>query len=93
MSESSFKFWVAVAATKTEAVRSANRKGDREMSKRCHHEPETKDGYPDDIICLKCQTIWHISDYLAWTAIQLQHNAPLFVRKAVLERQVKEINQ
>jgi len=62
------------------------------MSKRCHHEPEIKEGYPDDIICLKCQTIWHISDYLDWTASQLQHSAPPFVRKAVLERQVKEIN-
>lgn len=63
------------------------------MSKRCRHELETKDGYPDDIICQKCQTIWHISDYMNWSAYDLQHFAPKFIRKAVLEKQVAEFTK
>ena len=57
------------------------------MTKRCRHELETKDGYPDDIICQKCQTIWTITDYMDWSAKDLMHRAPLFIRKAVLQRQ------
>ena len=57
------------------------------MSKRCRHEFETKDGYPNDIICQKCQTIWTVTDYLAWTARQLMI-LPLVVRHEILKRQV-----
>ena len=56
------------------------------MTKRCKHEFETKDGYPDDILCQKCQTIWAISDYMDWTARQAM-TLPLVVRRAVLKRQ------
>lgn len=63
------------------------------MTKRCRHELETKDGYPDDIICQKCQTIWTISDYMDWTAKDLQHHAPLFVRREVLKRQAEKFNK
>ena len=60
------------------------------MTKRCKHEIWTKDDYPDDLICQKCETIWHISDYMTWTAYDLQHHAPMFIRHAVLDRQVKK---
>jgi len=63
------------------------------MGKRCRHELETKDGYPDDIICRKCETIWHISDYMTWSAYDLQHFAPKFIRNAVLQRQVEQFNK
>lgn len=59
------------------------------MAKRCHHEITTKEDYPDDMICLKCQTIWHISEYMDWTAKELMRHAPKFIRLAVLSRQVK----
>lgn len=60
------------------------------MTKRCRHELETKDGYPDDIICQKCGTIWTISDYMSWSARDLQCHAPLFIRKAVMKRQAEK---
>lgn len=41
------------------------------MTKQCHHEFEKKPDYPEDTICLKCQTIWRIPDYLNWTPKQL----------------------
>ena len=56
------------------------------MSRRCHHEYETKNGYPDDLICQKCQTIWTLTDYAGWTALQLM-TIPKYVRLKVLERQ------
>ena len=56
------------------------------MTKRCRHEFETKNGYPDDIICHKCQIIWTITDYLVLTAKQLM-TLPLVVRREVLKRQ------
>ena len=59
------------------------------MTKRCRHEYETKVGYSDDVICQKCQTIWHISEYMSWSAVDLMHHAPLFIRKEVLKRQVE----
>jgi len=61
-------------------------KMEAEMSKRCRHDFETKDGYPNDIICQKCQTIWTITDYLDWTAKQAM-TLPLVIRRAVLKRQ------
>jgi len=63
------------------------------MSRRCKHELETKADYPDDIICRKCETIWSISNYMDWSAYDLQHHAPLFIRKAVLERQAEYFAQ
>ena len=63
------------------------------MTKRCRHELETKEGYPDDIICQKCQTIWTISDYMDWSASDLQHHAPLFIRQAVLKRQADKFSK
>ena len=60
------------------------------MTKRCRHEPETKDGYPDDIICQKCETIWHISDWMNVSAVELQRHVPMFVRQAVLKRQAEQ---
>ena len=42
------------------------------MTKRCKHEFETKDGYSDDILCQKCQTIWTITDYVKWIPTQLR---------------------
>ncbi len=62
------------------------------MTKRCRHEPDTKDGYPDDIICMKCMRIWHISEWMNKTAKELQHTAPIFVRQAVLHHQAEEFN-
>ena len=62
------------------------------MAKRCRHEIETKDGYPDDLICHKCQTIWHISEYMNWAAYDLQHFAPKFIRQAVMKRQAEKFN-
>lgn len=54
---------------------------------------ETKPGYPDDIICQKCGTIWTISEYMKWSAKDLQHCAPPFIRRAVLNRQVEIFNK
>jgi len=56
------------------------------MTKRCRHELETKVGYPNDIICRKCETIWTIPDYAGWTAKQIM-TLPLEVRREVLKRQ------
>ena len=39
-----------------------------EMTKQCRHEFETKDGYPEDIICQKCQTIMNGTLTLTETA-------------------------
>lgn len=58
------------------------------MTRRCHHEYETKSGYPDDLICQKCQTIWTITNYLSWTAKQLM-TLPFGVRQEVLRRQAE----
>lgn len=62
------------------------------MTKRCRHEYETKAGYPDDIICQKCQAIWTITDYLNWTPKQVM-TLPLEVRRKLLERQVAKFNE
>jgi len=59
---------------------------DNTMTKRCKHEFETKEGYADDIICHKCQTIWTITDYLDWKATQIM-TLPLEIRRLVLKRQ------
>jgi hypothetical protein len=58
------------------------------MTRRCRHEYETKAGYPDDMICHKCQTIWTITDYLSYNAIQLM-TLPKAVRYAVVKRQAE----
>lgn len=63
------------------------------MSRRCRHEFETKVGYPDDIICHKCQTIWHLPDYGGWTAKQIMHTLPPDVRLALLKRSVDRYNK
>ena len=63
------------------------------MSTRCRHEIETKPDYPDDLICMKCQTIWHIPDYLEWTAKELMHHAPKAIRDAVLQAQFDKYAQ
>lgn len=52
------------------------------MTKRCRHELETKDGYPEDIICNQCQTIWTLRDYIDWDKKQLQTLPPI-IRGAV----------
>jgi len=62
------------------------------MTKRCRHEYETKDGYPDDIICRKCETIWTITDYLCWTAKQLM-TLPMPIRREVLKRQAEQFDK
>ena len=59
------------------------------MTKRCKHEFETKDGYPSDILCQKCQTIWTITDYVKWTARQLM-TLPSEIRFAVLTKQAEK---
>ena len=59
------------------------------MTRRCRHEYETKPGYPDDMICQKCQTIWTLTDYMNWTAKQLM-TLPKGVRYAVVKRQVEK---
>lgn len=41
------------------------------MTKRCRHEYETKPGYPDELLCQKCQSCWTITDYLDWDAKRL----------------------
>ncbi len=65
-------------------------KGD--MTKRCHHEYETKDGYPDDIICQKCGTIWTLPEYNYMNAKQLM-TLPMEIRREVLKRQVEQFNK
>ena len=62
------------------------------MTKRCHHEYETKVGYPNDLICQKCQSIWTITDYLGYNSVQLM-TLPKDVRYKVVERQVKNFNK
>ena len=62
------------------------------MTRRCKHDFETKDGYPDDIICQKCQTIWTITDYIGWMAKQLM-TLPLAVRREVLKRQAEKFQK
>jgi len=60
------------------------------MTKRCRHELEKKDGYPDDIICLLCQTSWTITHYMDYTAKELMNHCPFEVRQAVLKRQAEK---
>jgi hypothetical protein len=62
------------------------------MTKRCHHELETKNGYPDDFICHKCQTIWTITDYEKCTAKELML-LPIGVRREILKRQAEKFNK
>jgi hypothetical protein len=52
------------------------------MTKRCRHELETKNGYPNDFICHKCQTIWTLTDYLKWSVAELR-TLPIEIRKAI----------
>jgi len=52
------------------------------MNERCKHEYETKQGYPDDIICRKCGTIWTLSEYADWTAKELMR-LPKHIREAL----------
>lgn len=56
------------------------------MSKRCHHEFETKPDYLNDLICRKCETIWTITDYLELPSKMLK-SLPKVVRDEVLKRQ------
>jgi hypothetical protein len=53
----------------------------------------TKPDYPDDIICEDCQTIFHISEYMNWSAKDLMHHAPPFIRQAVLKRQAEQFTE
>lgn len=62
------------------------------MTKRCKHEIWTKDDYPDDLICQKCETIWHISECMEMTAKQLMM-LPKEVRFIVLTKQAEKFNQ
>ncbi len=62
------------------------------MTKRCHHALETKDGYPDDIICRLCETIWHISECSKLPPSQFIL-LPLGVRHIVLEHQAERFNK
>ena len=41
------------------------------MTRRCHHTFEQKQGYPYDLICMQCQRIWTVTDYLFWGEPQL----------------------
>ena len=59
------------------------------MTRRCQHEIQTKADYPYDRICQKCQTIWHISDYMDWTAKQMM-TLPVGIRFAVLSVQAEK---
>jgi hypothetical protein len=60
------------------------------MTKRCHHEYETKPSYPDELLCQKCQSCWTITDYLDWDAKRLA-TLPKGVRYAVIKRQAEAI--
>ena len=62
------------------------------MTKRCRHEYEKKEDYPEDTICQKCQTIWRIPDYLIWSAKELM-TLPKQIRYEVIEWQVKKFNK
>ena len=62
------------------------------MTRRCHHEFETKDGYPDDLHCQKCDAIYHISEYHYMNAKQLMA-VPMEVRRKVLEWQAEQFNK
>jgi hypothetical protein len=53
----------------------------------------TKPDYPDDIICEDCQIIFHISEYMNWSAKDLMHHAPPFIRQAVLKRQSEQFTE
>lgn len=57
------------------------------MTKRCKHEYDTKAGYPNDVICHQCQTIWTLTDYLEWSDKQLLL-LPKYIRAGV--RNLKE---
>ncbi|KKN38865.1 hypothetical protein LCGC14_0749200 [marine sediment metagenome] len=56
------------------------------MTKRCRHIFETKEGYPDDVICRKCETIWTLTDYKDWVQSALM-TLPLVIRQLVFARQ------
>lgn len=62
------------------------------MTKRCHHKLETKPGYPDDLLCQECQSVWTITDYLKYNAIQLM-TLPKGVRYAVVKRQAEQFHR
>ena len=56
------------------------------MTRRCHHEIETKPGYPDDLLCQKCQTCWSISECEKLSRKEFLM-LPLEVRKIILKKQ------
>lgn len=62
------------------------------MTKRCHHEYQTKPDYPDEIFCMKCSTGWNIPDYMGYNAIQLM-TLPKFIRYEVVKRQAELFNK
>jgi hypothetical protein len=60
------------------------------MTKRCRHELETKPGYPYDLICHKCQTIWTLTDYKDWKPTQLM-TLPKEIRFELMKIQAEEL--
>lgn len=60
------------------------------MTKRCHHEIETKEDYPDDRICRKCGTVWSLTEIAKWGPTQLM-TLPLEMRQELLKLQAAKI--
>lgn len=54
------------------------------MTKRCHHEYESKVDYPNEIFCMKCSTGWNIIDYLEYDNEKLRL-LPKYVRAKVIK--------
>lgn len=58
------------------------------MTKRCRHEWVTKEDYPNDRICHKCQTIITLTDYKTPKSIM---TLPLELRREIMAKQAQEL--
>lgn len=59
------------------------------MTRRCKHEFWSKDDYPEDMICKKCEAIWTPKKYVDCSAIELM-KLPKEVRFVVLTMQAEK---
>jgi len=59
------------------------------MTEYCNHVIEPV-SCPNERVCMKCQTIWYISECMKMTATQLM-SVPLAVRREVMNLQAKAL--
>jgi hypothetical protein len=54
-----------------------------EMTKRCKHKFEQPQDCPNDRVCCKCGSIWHLEDYLDFSDDKIIWLLPTAIREAV----------